>query len=448
MPTTTFTVAEKYEYLNGFGAHHESEAIPGSLPVGGNSPQKCPYGLYAEKLSGTAFTAPRDVNLQSWLYRIQPSAAHERFKPYVALDGNPENTEPTASPDTATWHYIPDQLRWSPFDIDAGRDWTSGLRLVSGSGSPVAKTGLGIYIYSIGQDMQPRTAFYSADGDYLVVPQAGSLDIQTEFGNLLVRPHEIAVIPRGIRYRVSLVDGSPARGYVLELFQGHFTLPELGPIGSNGLANARDFQAPTAAFQEDTSSSSWNIVSKFNHAFFAAQQSHTPFDVVAWHGRYYPFKYDLGRFNTIGSISFDHPDPSIFTVLTAPSHTTPGTAVADFVIFPPRWLVQEDTFRPPWFHRNTMAEFMGLIDGDYDAKEGGGFEPGGASLHNVMSGHGPDAATFEKASNAPLVPTKVGEGSIAFMFETCLMLGVTEWALHTCQKSQDTYSSDSWQPLK
>ena len=295
--------------------------------------------------------------------------------------------------------------------------------------------------------MDARSAFYSADGDFLIVLQHGILDIQTELGKILVRPNEICVIPRGIRYRVTLPEG-PVRGYILELYQGHFHLPELGPIGSNCLANSRDFQAPIAYFDEDTKNE-YTLLSKFAGRLFAAKQNHTPFDIVAWHGNYYPYKYDLGRFNTIGSISFDHPDPSIFTVLTAQSDR-PGTAVADFVIFPPRWLVAEDTFRPPWYHRNTMSEFMGLILGEYDAKSGGkgGFQPAGASLHNVMSAHGPDAGTHEKASNVELQPMKVGEGSMAFMFESCLMVGVTEWGLSKCQKVQEDYNKESWVPLK
>jgi homogentisate 1,2-dioxygenase len=307
------------------------------------------------------------------------------------------------------------------------------------------KQGVGYFIFAAGKDMNPKEAFYSADGDFLIVLQHGVLDIQTEFGNILVRPNEICVIPRGIRYSVKLPEG-PVRGYILELYQGHFQLPELGPIGSNCLANSRDFQCPTAYFEEDTNSE-WTILCKFAGHLFAAKQNHTPFDVVSWHGNYYPYKYDLGRFNTIGSISFDHPDPSIFTVLTAQSDH-PGTAVADFVIFPPRWLVAEDTFRPPWYHRNTMSEFMGLIHGQYDAKTGGGFQPAGASLHNVMSAHGPDASTHDKATNADLKPMKVGEGSMAFMFESCLMVGVTEWGLTKCKKVQDDYNSESWLPLK
>lgn len=413
--------------------------MPGALPIGANSPQKCPLGLYAEKLSGTAFTAPRHENQQSWLYRILPSAAHERFTSY-----NTPSSKNLLGDDTL--QYIPDQLRWNPFDVDKDVDFVQGLRRIGGAGSPTTKTGLGILLFTAVKDMPEKTAFYSADGDFLIVPQSGALDIQTELGNLLVRPNEIAIIPRGIRYRVDLPGGKPIRGYICELYQGHYNLPELGPIGSNCLANARDFQIPKAAFNEDVGSS-WRIIAKFNNNLFSSTQNHTPFDVVAWHGLYYPYKYDLGRFNTIGSISYDHPDPSIFTVLTAPS-PQPGTAIIDFVIFPPRWLVQEDTFRPPWYHRNVMSEFMGLISGDYDAKEGGGFVPGGASLHNVMSGHGPDSMTFEKASNSDLPPVKVGAGSMAFMFESSLMIGVTDWALETCEKVQEDYNQESWVPLK
>lgn len=262
---------------------------------------------------------------------------------------------------------IPNQLRWDPFDFNLDVDWTQSLRRIAEAGDPTTKSGLAIYIYAVGKDMDEHQAFYSADGDFLIVPQHGVLDIQTELGRILLRANEICVIPRGIRYRISLAAGS-ARGYICELYEGHFKLPELGPIGSNGLANVCDFQAPSSSFDEDTSE--WQVIAKFNNTLFSTKQSHTPFDVVAWHGNYYPYKYDLGRFNTIGSISFDHPDPSIFTVLTGPSSRA-GTAIADFVIFPPRWLVQEDTFRPIWYHRNTMSEFMGLISGDYDAQTGG-----------------------------------------------------------------------------
>lgn len=476
MPVTDFDIKEKYRYQNGFDAYHEyvniqspsdprlktgpklipahcrSEAAPGALPIAQNSPQKPPLGLYAEKLSGTAFTAPRHENKQSWLYRILPSCSHPPFT---------EVADDTSSPESLTGgklHYIPNQLRWDPFDhaSSPATDFVSGLHHIAGAGDPTLKQGLGMYIYAAAKSMDASTAFYSADGDLLIVPQEGALDIRTELGYLLVRPMEVCVIPRGIRYQVRLADpAQPARGYALELYQNHFTLPELGPIGSNGLANARDFQAPVAAFTADHGTTAFDgptaytVIAKFNNTLFTTRQPHTPFDVVAWHGNYYPYKYDLGRFNTIGSISYDHPDPSIFTVLSAPSER-PGTAVADFVIFPPRWLVGEDTFRPPWYHRNTMSEFMGLIQGGYDAKKGGagGFVPGGASLHNVMSGHGPDAESYEGAREAELKPAKVGGGSCAFMFESCLMVGVTEWGLKRCRKVQEGYSEHSWGGVK
>jgi homogentisate 1,2-dioxygenase len=394
--------------------------------------------LYAEKLSGTAFTAPRHENLQTWLYRVLPSASHQEFEPVESVNGG-------TAPDSKTLHQIPNQLRWDPFDLNHDLDWVQSLQLLGGAGMPSLKIGLGILIFATGKSMPPKDAYYSADGDFLIVLQHGLMDVQTELGRLLVRPNEILIIPRGIRYRVDLPDG-PIRGYILELYQGHFQLPELGPIGSNCLANARDFQAPIADFDEERSGD-WNVYAKFDGKLFRAHQTYSPFDVVAWHGLYYPYKYDLGRFNAIGSISFDHVDPSIYTVLSAPSDHA-GTAIADFVIFPPRWLVQEDTFRPPWYHRNTMSEFMGLIHGDYDAKTGGGFVPAGASLHNIMSSHGPDAGTHEKASNDDLKPRKVGEGSMAFMFESCLMIGVSDWALNECQKVQKDYNKHSWETLK
>ncbi|KAL2019412.1 hypothetical protein VTK56DRAFT_9703 [Thermocarpiscus australiensis] len=460
MPVTNFAFKDKYQYQNGFDSYLQSEAVPGALPVGQNSPQKPPLGLYAEKLSGTSFTAPRHENKQTWLYRILPACAHPPFTPATGPNESPgSGAEPFRK-----MHYIPNQLRWDPFDHDPDADFVSGLHMVAGAGDPSLKQGIAIYVYAAGRSMDARAAFYSADGDLLLVPQEGVLDVRTELGCLLVRPMEICVVPRGVRYQVRLPAG-PARGYALELFQGHFVLPELGPIGSNGLANARDFQVPVACFEEEeeeedkarggaarTASDGpheYTVTAKFNNALFRTVQRHTPFDVVAWHGNYYPYKYDLGRFNTIGTVSYDHPDPSIFTVLSAPSDR-PGTAVADFVIFPPRWLVGEDTFRPPWYHRNTMSEFMGLIQGGYDAKKGGkgGFVPGGASLHNVMSGHGSDVESYEAARNAVLKPAKVGEGSCAFMFESCLMVGVTDWGLKTCRKVQEGYSEHSWGGVK
>ncbi|KAK9452137.1 Homogentisate 1,2-dioxygenase [Limtongia smithiae] len=436
MVSSKFETDDPYTYQIGFGSYHATESLKGALPVGQNSPQKPPYGLYAEKLSGTAFTAPRHENQQTWCYRILPAAAHPKF---TAVDDENFNFKARA----ANFHMIPNQIRWDPFDLDQQATFITGLRMVAGAGDIVSKSGVGIYIYAAGKDMA-NEALYSADGDFLIVPQHGDLDIQTELGYLYVRPQEIVVIPRGVRFKVKCPTG-PVRGYILELYSNHFTLPELGPIGSNCLANARDFEAPVAAYENVQEE--FTLYAKFDGRLFSSTMNHSPFDVVAWHGLYYPYKYDLGRFNPMGSISFDHPDPSIYTVLTAQSDHA-GTAIADFVIFPPRWLVQEDTFRPPWYHRNTMSEFMGLICGSYDAKEGGGFQPAGASLHNVMSAHGPDASTHDKASNIELTPHKVGTGSIAFMFESCMMIGLTDWGLEECLKVQKTYNKDSWEPLK
>ncbi|CAK7227082.1 hypothetical protein SBRCBS47491_006448 [Sporothrix bragantina] len=460
MPVTEFSVKEKYRYQNGFNCYHETEAVPGALPMGHNSPQKPPYGLYAEKLSGTSFTAPRHENKQSWLYRMTPTCSLSTFQL--------EQDEKSAADAflEKTLHYLPDQFRWDPFPAPSEpTDFVRGLQQVAGAGDPTLKQGLGIFVYAANTSMDARSAFYSADGDLLIVPQDGALDIRTELGWMLVRPLEICVIPRGIRFQVLLPNtGSDvvSRGYALELYQGHFQLPELGPIGSNGLANARDFQIPLASFDDEEpdaqKGTEYAIRAKVNHRIYRAVQPHSPFDVVAWHGTYYPYKYDLGRFNVIGSISFDHPDPSIFTVLTAPSEHV-GTAVADFVIFPPRWLVGENTFRPPWYHRNTMSEYMGLLAGAYDAKKAGagGFVPGGGSLHNTMSGHGPDGPSYEAARNEPQPqqPAKVGAGSCAFMFETCMMLGVTDWALKATQSKADggasvlqhDYVTHSWGKL-
>lgn len=255
------------------------------------------------------------------------------------------------------------------------------------------------------------------------MPQSGELHIKTEFGKISVPPLHICVIQRGLKFSVDVEQ--QARGFICEIFKGHFELPDLGPIGANGLANAKDFQTPIASYEDVKGQ--YTIINKFMGRFFQFEQDHSPYDVVAFSGNYIPYRYDLMKFNTIGSISYDHPDPSIFTVLTCPSDT-PGTAIADFVIFPPRWLVAEDTFRPPYFHRNCMSEFMGNIVGQYDAKAAG-FLPGGASLHNMNSAHGPDAETFEKASNAELKPIKVGEGSMSFMFESVYQIATTRWAI-------------------
>ncbi len=408
--------------LTGFGSEFQSEAVDGALPIGRNSPQRPPMGLFAEQLSGTAFTAPRHENRRTWLYRRMPSAAHGRFVP-LAHEG-------LAAPPFAGAVSDPNRVRWDPLPLpDQPVDWLDGLKTLAGNGSVEDGTGVSIHLYACNRPMGAR-AFRSGDGEMLIVPQAGTLSIQTELGRIEVPPGHVALVPRGMTFRVD-VDG-PARGYVLENHGSAFRLPDLGPIGANGLANPRDFETPVAAPEENRATS---LVMKHGGRLWTTMLLHSPFDVVAWHGNLVPWRYDLSRFNAMGTVGFDHPDPSIFTVLTSPSGQ-PGVANCDFVIFPPRWMVAEDTFRPPWFHRNVMSEYMGLISGVYDAKEGGGFEGGGGSLHNRMSAHGPDRATWERASTADLAPVKLDQG-IAFMFETVRPFLLTRWASETPLRQAD-----------
>jgi homogentisate 1,2-dioxygenase len=419
-------------YQQGFGNHFASEAVPGALPLGRNSPQRVEHGLYAELLSGTAFTAPRANNRRSWLYRRQPSVVTGAYQPHEQARWTSGAAAGVSVP--------PDPLRWLPFPMsDSATDFIDGLATVAANGDPDAHSGIAALVYTANRSMQ-RRALVNADGEMLLVPQQGALHITTELGLLHVKPGEVALLPRGLAFKVELPDG-PARGYVAENYGSPFQLPELGPIGSNGLANARDFQAPVAAFED--SPGAYEIIKKFGGRLWRNQQAGTPFNVVAWHGNLAPLKYDTALFNTIGSISFDHPDPSIFTVLTSPSDT-PGTANCDFVIFPPRWMVAEDTFRPPWYHRNLMSEFMGLVHGQYDAKPEG-FKPGGASLHNAFVPHGPDAEAFDKASNAVLAPHKL-DNTLAFMFESRWRFVPTAWAMQS--GALDQSYADCWAGLK
>ena len=414
---------EPLAYLSGFGNEHATEAVAGALPEGRNSPQRPPFGLYAEQLSGTPFTAPRHVNRRSWLYRILPSAMHS---PLRRLDNGLWRSAPFAEAEPS-----PNRLRWDALPMPAEPvDFIDGMATMGGNGDVAARAGVAIHIYRATQSMTDRV-FADNDGELLIVPQQGKLLLRTELGVVEAAPGEIAVVPRGVRFRVELPDGA-ARGYVCENYGALFALPELGPIGANGLANPRDFLTPVAWY-EDRRGETESVV-KFGGNLWAATLDHSPLDVVAWHGNYAPYKYDLARFMTLGTVSFDHPDPSIFTVLTAPTDT-PGTANCDFVVFPPRWMVAEDTFRPPWFHRNLMSEFMGLIHGVYDAKAEG-FVPGGASLHNSFAAHGPDRATFDRASNAELRPQKIAD-TLAFMFETRLVIRPTEFALKTSALQRD-----------
>jgi homogentisate 1,2-dioxygenase len=421
------------KYQSGFGNEFATEAHPGALPQGQNSPQHAPLGLYTEQISGTAFTAPRALNRRTWSYRIRPSVMHEPFREF------PHATEMRSGP----FNEIPappNQMRWNPLPIpEAKTDLVEGMVTLGGNGDPAMQDGVGIHLYVANASMHERF-FYNADGEMLILPQQGRLLLRTELGILEVGPGELAVIPRGIKFRAELPDDT-ARGYICENYGQAFRLPELGPIGANGLANSRDFLTPVAAYEDREGA--FEVIAKFLGRLWRAEIDHSPLDVVAWHGNYAPYKYNMALFNCINTVSFDHPDPSIFTVLTAPSGLQ-GTANVDFAIFPPRWMVAQHTFRPPWFHRNMMNEFMGLILGQYDAKAEG-FLPGGASLHNCMSGHGPDAETFERASKADLNPQLI-DGTLAFMFETRLPVRPTRFALEEKILQHEYY--ECWQSLK
>ena len=418
-------------YQSGFLNEFSTEALAGALPQGQNSPQKAPFGLYAEQLSGSSFTMPRHVNRRSWLYRILPSAKQTPFRslPDRSLLSGPFD-EPRVSPNP---------LRWDPFPIPVTpTDFLDGLVTLACNGDVRKQVGIGIHIYAANTSMANRF-FYTADGELLMVPQLGGLLLRTELGILEVGPGEICIVPRGLKLTVELPDGE-SRGYVCENYGLPFRLPELGPIGANGLANPQDFLFPVAAFEDKTGE--FKLIAKFQGHLWEADLGHSPLNVVAWRGNYSPYKYDLRRFNAMGTVSYDHPDPSILTVLTSPSEI-PGTANVDFVVFPERWQVAEHTFRPPWFHRNVMSEFMGLIHGAYDARADG-FLPGGASLHNCMTGHGPDAAAFRKASSVALKP-EYSTDTLAFMFET-------RWVLHPTRQAMESPGLQSdyshcWQDL-
>jgi homogentisate 1,2-dioxygenase len=430
--TKKTAVAASIDYQSGFANHFASEAEPGALPVGQNSPQAVPHDLYAELLSGTSFTTRRAENQRSWLYRIRPSVVHGAYseRSHSLFLSRPFQANAT-----------PEQMRWSPIDVpDQPLDFLDGVVTIAGNGDLASIRGCAVHIYRANRSMEKRF-FLNADGEMLIVPEMGSLHLRTEFGAMHVAPGEIAVVPTGVKFQALLLTDS-ARGYICENYGPAFRLPELGPIGANGLANPRDFLIPKASYEEK--SGDFELWTKFQGKFFSAKLSHSPLDVVAWHGNYAPYKYDLSRFQVVNTVSFDHCDPSIYTVLTSPSEY-PGLANVDFVIFPPRWSVAEHTFRPAWFHRNCMSEYMGLISGAYEAKQGGGFVPGGGSLHNRMSAHGPDSQTYEQAVKAKLTPAKI-EATMAFMFESSLILQPTAFALNTSHRQSDY--RDCWQGLK
>ncbi|GAB5388849.1 MAG: homogentisate 1,2-dioxygenase [Alphaproteobacteria bacterium] len=422
-------------YMPGFGNDFETEALPGALPQGRNSPQRVNYGLYAEQLSGSPFTAPRGQNERSWMYRIRPSVKH--LGKLHKIEMPHWKTAPHVLPDVISLG----QYRWDPvpFPEDEKLTFISGMRTFTTAGDDGTQVGMASHVYLANQDMEDEY-FYSADSELLVVPQHGRLKIYTEFGIIDLEPLEIAILPRGMVFKVDLPDGE-ARGFVCENYGAKFTLPGRGPIGANCLANPRDFKTPIAWYEDKETDC--HVTVKWCGQFHRTTIGHSPLDVVAWHGNYAPFKYDLRTYSPVGAINFDHPDPSIFTVLTAPT-AEEGTANIDFVIFPPRWLPQENTFRPPWYHKNIMSELMGNIHGVYDAKPQG-FVPGGISLHNCMLPHGPDVDAFEKATTDSWDPIKL-DNTMSFMFETRFPQMLTEFAANEAT-IQDTYT-DCWSGLE
>lgn len=422
-------------YMSGFGNAFETEALEGALPIGRNSPQKVNFGLYAEQLSGSPFTAPQAVNERSWLYRIRPTVKHSGR--YRRADKRLLRTAPQAREES---DIVLGQYRWSPPPVPQEEvTFLTGLSTLTTAGDVEGQAGMAAHMAFVTASMVNEYVF-NADGELLVVAQEGALRFCTEFGIIDIAPGEICVLPRGVIFRVEL-PGGPARAYVCENYGAPFTLPDRGPIGANCLANPRDFLTPIAAYEDKEEPSLLYV--KWSGELFVTEIGQSPLDVVAWHGNYAPYKYDLTTFSPVGAIGFDHPDPSIFTVLTSPSGI-PGTANVDFVIFPERWMVAENTFRPPWYHRNIMSEFMGLISGIYDAKPEG-FEPGGFSLHNLMLPHGPDTQAFEHASSGELAPVKQ-TGTLAFMFETRLPQRVTAYAAGLPQLQSDYV--DCWADLK
>ncbi|KAJ9652689.1 hypothetical protein H2198_008056 [Neophaeococcomyces mojaviensis] len=430
-PVTDFAVKEKYGYLSGFGSYHSSEAFPDANPLVINSPQKPPYGLRTERISGTSFTAPRSKNLQTWMYRTTSSLVHTEFELL-------EEAQPAPSSMT------PNGYMWPSFSVDKDTDWTR-QKLLARNGDPADKRGTAIWVFAVTKNMEDRNVFSSLDGDQLIIVQAGALDIQTELGKLLVRQNEIAMIPRGIRYQVTLATPF-ARGYVCELFQGHWDLPELGPIGSTGLANVRDFQIPSAYYDgklengvAKANNAEWTIVSRMNGQLWACTQDHTPFDVAAWHGTYYPFKYDLARYCVMGNVLFDEHDPSLYAVLSATTGDNPGASACDFLIIPPRWQAT-DAFWLPYYHRNTHSEFYGPIinrqDPEFPPNKGLEFKPFGAGLNGPMTTHGPSEEDFQKASNMELKPAMLqNEGVTVFLLETEKPLYLSDWATKAALKN-------------
>ncbi|KIY48782.1 putative homogentisate 1,2-dioxygenase [Fistulina hepatica ATCC 64428] len=440
--STTPTAEDPYRYQVGFGNRFASEAIPGTLPFARNTPQKCKYDLYSEQLNGSAFISSRQMLQNVWMYRIRPAVAHRGFTPLDSgdVEGNFSLLNPRV-------HHVPQQLAWDPFMMPPSSstsrvDFAHGIHTIAGHGDPTLEEGVAVHIYTANASMQ-NSAFCSADGDMLILPQEGRLSIQTELGRMMVRPGELVVIQKGIRFKITLPDGGPVRGYIQEIFGSHYELPELGPLGSNGMAHQRDFEMPIASF--DIDESPWEIVYKYCGKLYMCKQDHTPFDVVAWHGNYVPYKYLLTKFVNVGNLEKDQMDPTVYCVLTARSKI-PGVSLTDFLVFTPRWSVATDTFRPPYYHRNMSTEVMGLLYGTYGGSSHV-LEPGGLSYEASFMPHGETYETWKEATTVELKPTRVCENTIAFMFHISMKLGITDYALH---RSGVLHASpaDQWDNLK
>lgn len=419
--------AEGASYLTGFGNEHLSEALAGALPIGRNSPQKLPYGLYAEQVNGSPFTAPRAENQRSWVYRIYPTAAAQgpwSRMPNLHLD-EPETPQESS----------PERYRWRPWTSTAADvDFVDSLFRMCQSGGSRELRGMSLYAYWANRSME-RRLFSSIDGELLILPQSGSLRVRTEMGVLFAEPGEMVLLPRGMRFSVDPLDET-CRGFVCENMGMPFRLPERGLIGANGLANERDFLIPVAAFEVDDSK--FESIAKFGGRTWRSSLKRTPFDVVAWHGTYAPCKYDLRRFNAIHSVSYDHTDPSVFTALTSPSGVA-GVANVDFAVLPPRWLVANDTFRPPYYHRNIMSEIVISLRGSPESR-GKDYKIGSSHIHNSMAPHGPDPDILQKASNTSLEPR--WEDTLMVMFESFLPYTVTAEALRS--PNRDTSYESNW----
>ncbi|KIW04855.1 homogentisate 1,2-dioxygenase [Verruconis gallopava] len=417
------TQDDPYVYQCGFGNRFASEAIPSVLPRGQNCPQKVKYDLYSEQLNGSGFVSPRATIQNVWMYRIRPSVAHKE------ISKSEMNTKLHAcfSPLNPEVNYEPSQQAWEPFPLPESAtrvDFIQGLKTIGGQGDATSKSGIAIHVYSANESMG-RKAFCNNDGDLLILPQTGRLDVQTELGKMMVRPGELVVIQAGLRFRVSLPDG-PSRGYIQEIFGAHYELPELGPVGSNGLALPRDFEMPVASFDIDHNYG-WEIVYKLAGNLYSCQQNHTPFDVVAWHGNLVPYKYAIEKFINMANVEVDQADPTIYCVLTAKSHT-PGISLTDFLVFTNKWITTRDTFRPPYYHRNMSTEIMGLVYGKYGGSSHV-LEPGGLSYEAPYMPHGETYETWKDATTKDLVPTRICEGTLAFMFHISVPLLLTEFAM-------------------